>query len=109
MKLVRCTAAPSQVDDLVAGLEHFDISQITITCGSGCRWTQPRRVVYRGVEYALPLTQTAVVEITACDDAVEGIIQTILDRCNPGRYDEDGRILVIPIEEWYTIRHRQIA
>jgi len=108
VKLIRCTAQPSQVDDLVAALEPFDISHLTVTGGTERR-QRPQRVVYRGVEYEARLAQTALVEIAAADQDVDAIIRVVLDTCNPGEDGDEGRIVVLPVLEWYAMRHRRIA
>jgi nitrogen regulatory protein PII len=110
VKLIRCTVHPDDVAALIDALEVIDIMNLTVT-GGGERPRQPTTGVYRGCEYKVRIVPISVVDITASNDAVEDVVRTITDVCRIGPDSDDGRILVMPVEEWYTIRaaHRRIA
>jgi nitrogen regulatory protein P-II 1 len=48
----------------------------------------------------------SMLEIIAADDLVDDIVKAVIDHTRTGEFG-DGRVLVIPIEEGYSIRTRQ--
>jgi nitrogen regulatory protein PII len=109
VKLIRCIVPPAQIDELLDALDPIDIVNLTVTAG-GERSRGGKTTVYRGCEYRVRMVPTSVFDITACDDAVDDIVRTVTDVCRIGPDVNDGRILVVPVEAWYTIRAtRRIA
>jgi nitrogen regulatory protein P-II 1 len=106
MKLIRCTVHPFQLDQVVDALEAFDISNLTVT-GAGERCCKNVTGAYRGQRYKIRLLPTSIIDITAADDQVDGIVSTLTRLCSFGEQCNDGRILVMPVNEWYTVRPRE--
>ena len=106
MKLIRCTVQPLKLDEVVDALEAFDISNLTVT-GAGERCGDKVAGVYRGRKYKIRFLPTSVVDITASDDQVDDIVRTVTNVCSVGPHSSDGRILVMPVQEWYTVRTHQ--
>lgn len=105
MKLVKCIVRPDFVADVTAALEALGVSGITVTDVRG-RGRRTRPVGdFRGLQYDrfLPM---AMIDVIASDDLVDDIVQAVMDRTRTGEYG-DGRVLVMPIEEAYSIRTRQ--
>jgi nitrogen regulatory protein PII len=105
VKSIRCTLQPFQLERVVDALDAFDISNLTVTAG-GERCRDEITGVYRGCSYKVRFVQTSIIDITAPDDQVDGIVQTAMNRCGTGQQPSDGRILVMPVNEWYTVRTR---
>jgi nitrogen regulatory protein PII len=97
---------PFQLESVVDALDAFDVSSLTVV-GGGERCTDGATGFYRGCQYKVRLVQTSIIDITAPDDQVEGIVRTIVDLCNPGPEPTPGRILVMTVDEWHMIRPRQ--
>ena len=47
-----------------------------------------------------------MIDVITSDDLVEEIVQTVIEHTRTGEFG-DGRVLVMPIEEGYSIRTRQ--
>jgi nitrogen regulatory protein P-II 1 len=106
MKLIRCTVHPFQLDEVVDALDAFDVSNLTVI-GAGERCRPDATGVYRGHKYKIRLLPTSIVDITASDDQVDDIVRTLTNTCGIGPKGIDSRILVMPVNEWYTVRTRE--
>lgn len=107
MKLIRCIVQPSQVDGVVEALKASWILGLTVTGGEGWHPQQEsRRSVYRGCRYEVRDLPEAIIDVTAQDDAVDEIVRVVMNTCSEGQNGNDGRILVMPVEESYSIRTR---
>ena len=105
MKLVKCIVRPDFVNGVTCALERLGVSGITVTDVRG-RGKRTRPIGdYRGVEYErfLPMS---MVDVIAPDDLVDDIVRAVIDHTRTGEFG-DGRVLVMPIEEGYSIRTRQ--
>jgi nitrogen regulatory protein PII len=107
VKLVRCTVQPNQVDDVVDALKAEPILGLTVTGGGGWhRQQEIHHAVYRGCKYEVRLLPSAVIDVTASDDAVDDVVRVVMKMCSVGATGDDGRILVMPVEESYSVRIR---
>jgi len=105
MKLVKCIVRPDFVAEATSALEKLGVSGITVTEVRG-RGRRTRPIGdFRGVEYErfLPMS---MIDVIAADDLVDDIVQVVIDHTRTGEFG-DGRVLVMPIEEGYSIRTRQ--
>ncbi|HEY1308975.1 MAG TPA: P-II family nitrogen regulator [Vicinamibacterales bacterium] len=48
----------------------------------------------------------SMIDVIVADGLVDDVVRLVIDRARTGEFG-DGRVLVIPIEEGYTIRTRQ--
>jgi nitrogen regulatory protein PII len=48
----------------------------------------------------------SMIDVIADDDLVADIVRVVLDHARTGRFG-DGRVIVLPVEEGYSIRTRQ--
>jgi nitrogen regulatory protein PII len=103
MKMIRCTLHPFQLDEVVDALDSFDIAHLTVTSG-GERCRSGASAVYRGCAYKVRFLPTSIVDITAPDDQVDGIVRTVTDLCAAGEQATESRIVVVRVDEWYTVR-----
>ena len=107
MKLIRCIVQPSQVDEVVDALKASWILGLTVTGGGGWHPQQePRQSVYRGCRYDVRGLPEAIIDVTVQDDAIDEIVRVVMNTCCVGQDGDDGRILVMPVEESYSIRTR---
>jgi len=104
-KLIKCIVRTEQVAEATDALEILGVSGITVTDVRGRgRRTRPT-AIYRGASYDRFLSMS-MIDVVADDDLVPDIVRTVLDRARTGQFG-DGRILVLPVEEGYSIRTRQ--
>lgn len=105
MKLVKCIVRPDSVAGVICALESFGVSGVTVldVRGRGKR-TRPTGA-FRGHTYerCLPMS---MLEIVAADDVVDDVVSVVIEHTRTGQFG-DGRVLVIPIDEGYSIRTRQ--
>ena len=105
MKLVKCIVRPDFVIEVTSALEKLGVSGLTVTDVRG-RGRRTRPVGdFRGIEYErfLPMS---MLDVIAPDDLVDDIVQLVINHTRTGEFG-DGRVLVMPIEEGYSIRTRQ--
>ena len=105
MKLIKCIVRTDQVADAAEALEALGVSGVTVTevRGRGLR-TRPTGT-YRGASYDEFLSMS-MIDVIADDDLVADIVRAVLDHARTGRFG-DGRVIVLPVEEGYSIRTRQ--
>jgi nitrogen regulatory protein PII len=105
MKLVKCIVRPDFVAEAASALEKLGVSGITVTEVRG-RGRRTRPIGdFRGVEYERFLAMS-MIDVIASDDLVDDIVQAVIEHTRTGEFG-DGRVLVMPIEEGYSIRTRQ--
>jgi nitrogen regulatory protein PII len=105
MKLIKCIVRTEQVAEATDALEMLGVSGLTVTDVRGRgRRTRPR-AVYRGASYDQFLSMS-MIDVIADDDLVPAIVRAVLDRARTGRFG-DGRVVVLPVEEGYSIRTHQ--
>ena len=105
MKLVKCIVRPDFVAEVTAALETLGVSGITVTDVRGRgRRTSARRGLSR--PSVRPLLVDGMIDMIASDDFVDDIVRAVIDHTRTGEYG-DGRVLIMPIEEAYSIRTRQ--
>ena len=90
---------------VICALESYGVSGVTVydVRGRGRR-TRPIGD-FRGITYERYLPMS-MLEIVAADDVVDDIVSVVIDHTRTGKAG-DGRVLVIPIDEGYSIRTRQ--
>jgi nitrogen regulatory protein PII len=112
VKMIRCSVQQFQIDELLDALQGHEIWNLTVTNG----WERPRlhapeTFVFRGCRYKPRLLPTMVIDITVPDYVVDDIIRVVSDKCKTGPKPDERPVLVIPVEDWRTVRtrERQIA
>jgi len=105
MKLVKCIVRPDFVSEVTTALESLGVSGLTVTDVRG-RGRRTRPVGdFRGFQYDR-FSPMAMLDVIAPDDLVDDIVRLVIDHTRTGEYG-DGRVLIMPIEEGYSIRTRQ--
>ena len=105
MKLVKCIVRRDLVAHTTCALERLGVSGVTVTDvrGRGKR-TRPKGE-FRGIEYER-FEPMSMIDVIVSDDFVDDIVRAVIDHTRTGQFG-DGRVVVMPIEEGYTIRTRQ--
>ena len=105
MKLVKCIVRPDSVAEATLALERLGVSGITVADVRG-RGKRTRPIGdFRGVKYERFLSMS-MLEVIVQDEFVDDIVKAVIDHTRTGEFG-DGRVLVMPIEEGYSIRTRQ--
>jgi nitrogen regulatory protein P-II 2 len=105
MKLVKCIVRPDLVPEATCALESLGVSGITVSSVRGRgRRTRPRGD-FRGVEYERYLPM-CMLDVIVPDELVDEAVRAVIDHTRTGEFG-DGRVIVMPIEEGYSIRTRQ--
>ncbi|HEX4996965.1 MAG TPA: P-II family nitrogen regulator [Terriglobia bacterium] len=102
MKLIQCIVRPDKLDEVVDSLESV-IDGITIHEVRGFGRQKGHRLVYRGVEYSVPLLTKVLIEILTDDSWVDDIIKVVTKSARTGEIG-DGRIFILPVEQSYNVR-----
>jgi nitrogen regulatory protein PII len=103
MKLIKCVVRPSTTRDLVEALRQRNISGVVVSEVREFDGTRTQTAIYRGREYTSTLFPKMMIEVVACDSAVEEIVDTIMQSART-LDAADGRVFVLPIGETYQIR-----
>ncbi len=105
MKLVKCIVRPDFIGEAAAALEKLGVSGITVSAVLG-RGRRTRPIGdFRGVRYDR-FVSMSMIDVIASDDLVDDVVRAVIDHTRTGEFG-DGRVLVMPIEEGYSIRTRQ--
>jgi len=105
MKLVKCIVRDYKVDETSDALKQLDVSGFTVTrVGGHGRHPNPT-TVWRGVEYEVRYLPQTMIDVLVSDDMVDDVVRVVMETAHTG-VAGDGRILVMPVEDAYTIRTR---
>ena len=102
MKLLMCIIRPEKLDDVVAELESI-APGLTVSEVKGHGHQKGHPMVYRGLEYDVPLVRKVMIEVVADDNKVDDIVKRMIQTARTGEIG-DGRIFVLPVEENYHVR-----
>ena len=103
MKLVRAIVRDVKITEIITALNVARVDGVTVTAAVGTGRT-PHVGVYRGRAYQA-LTHVNVVEVMVSDSAADEVVRILLDCAHTGCAG-DGHVMVLPIEERYSIRTR---
>jgi nitrogen regulatory protein P-II 2 len=104
MKLIKCIVRTDKLSETTDALEALGISGLTIMEVRG-RGSTRSTALYRGRRYPAFLHMTAI-DVIVDDDLVDDVVHIVLDRARTG-VKGDGRIMIVNLENCYTIRTRQ--
>ncbi len=104
MKRVEAIIRPLRLESVKAALADAGVTGLTVTDvrGSG-RGGGHRPGLFRGEEYVIRLPPKIKLEMTLRDEAVDGVIQVLLEQAHTGE-EGDGKIFVLPTSEALRIR-----
>jgi len=103
MQLVKSIIRPDKVDQVQQALGQLSVSGMTVTEVRGHGRQKGHTAVYRGKEYNISLLPKMQIETVVPDDAVEAVVQAIIQAARTGEIG-DGRVFVTPVMESYKIR-----
>jgi nitrogen regulatory protein P-II 1 len=102
VKLIQCIIQPYKVNEVVEALQTV-APGITISEAKGHGHQKGHPVLYRGVEYEVPLLPKMLIEIVADDNRVDDIVKVVIKTAGTGQVGA-GRIFIVPVEASYHVR-----
>ena len=103
MKKIEAVIKPFKLDEVKEALHEVGIKGITVTEAKGFGRQKGHTELYRGAEYVVDFLPKIKLEVAVGDDAVDKVVQVIVEAANTGRIG-DGKIFVLPMEEVIRIR-----
>ncbi len=103
MKKIEAIIRPEKFDMVKVALLHLGYPGMTITEVKGHGNQKGISEMWRGRRFRIDLISKMKIEITAKDDDVEKIVNTIIEESKTGSIG-DGKIFVFDVENVYRIR-----
>jgi len=103
MKKIEAIIRPEKFDMVKDALLHLGYPGMTITEVKGHGNQKGISEMWRGRRFRIDLISKMKIEITAKDDDVEKIVNTIIEESQTGSIG-DGKIFVFDVENVYRIR-----
>lgn len=103
MKKLEIIIRPERLDDLKAILNEHDSHGLMITNIMGYGSQRGHKQTYNGIDFDGNLLPKVKVESIVCDDVVEDIINSIIDKINTGVYG-NGKIFIYDVYDAVRIR-----
>ncbi|HHT9114596.1 MAG: P-II family nitrogen regulator [Planctomycetes bacterium] len=106
MKKIEAIIRPEKFDMVKDALLHLGYPGMTITEVKGHGNQKGISEMWRGRKFRIDLLSKMKIEITAKDDDVEKIVNTIIEESKTGSIG-DGKIFVFDVENVYRIRTKE--
>lgn len=106
MKKIEAIIRPEKFDMVKDALLHLGYPGMTITEVKGHGNQKGISEMWRGRRFRIDLISKMKIEITAKDDDVEKIVNTIIEESKTGSIG-DGKIFVFDVENVYRIRTKE--
>ena len=103
MKKIEAIIRPEKFDMVKVALLHLGYPGMTITEVKGHGNQKGISEMWRGRRFRIDLISKMKIEITAKDDDVEKIVNTIIEESKTGSIG-DGKIFIFNVENVYRIR-----
>ena len=103
MKRIVAIVRTEKLEPVKEALFAANISGMTISQVNGCGNQHGWKEYFRGTEVLLNMVPKIRFEIVAEDEAVQGIVDVIIDAAATGQVG-DGKIFIYPVEEVIRIR-----
>jgi len=103
MKLVVAIVKPFKLDDVKDALKAAGVQGITVGEVQGFGRQRGHTEVYRGAEYTIDFVPKVKIEILAEDDAVDSIVDCIVESARTGKIG-DGKVWIVPVDDVRRIR-----
>ena len=102
MKLIKCIIQQHKLNDVIAALESI-VSGMTVSEVRGIGRQKGHTLLYRGLEYEVPLLPKTMIDIVTEDNKVDDIVKLVIQTARTGQIG-DGRIFIMSVEENYHVR-----
>ena len=106
MKKIEAIIRPEKFDMVKDALLHLGYPGMTITEVKGHGNQKGISEMWRGRKFRIDLISKMKIEITAKDDDVEKIVNTIIEESKTGSIG-DGKIFIFDVENVYRIRTKE--
>jgi nitrogen regulatory protein P-II 1 len=103
MKMITAIIRPEKLQQTKQALAEAGITGMTVTHVQGHGRQKGHTEFYRGSEHQADLLPKARLEIVVCKEAVNRVVQTIIENAQTGKIG-DGKIFISPVEEVIRVR-----
>ncbi len=103
MKLITAIVKPYKLEDVKEVVRGLGVNGMTVSESRGFGRQRGHVEVYRGAEYTVDLVPKVKVEIVVEDEAVDRVVQAIMDAART-EHIGDGKVWVVPVEQVVRIR-----
>jgi nitrogen regulatory protein P-II 1 len=103
MKKIEAIFRNHKLDDVKTALMESGVTGMTVSEVRGFGRQKGQTEVYRGAEYAIDFIPKIKVEIVVNDDALQGVVDAIVNNAGTGQVG-DGKIFVSDLCEAVRIR-----
>jgi nitrogen regulatory protein PII len=107
MKLLKAIIRPDEIDAVKEAVRHQGVTGMTVSDVRGHGRQKGHVAVYRGQQYALNPLPKVEIEVAVPNHWAAVVCETIVEASRTDGVG-DGRIFVIPCEEAYRIRTREL-
>jgi nitrogen regulatory protein P-II 2 len=108
MKMITAIIKPFKLDDVREALAEVGVHGITVTEVKGFGRQKGHTELYRGAEYVVDFLPKVKVEVALGDDAVERVVEAILNVANTGKIG-DGKIFISDLNQVVRIRTGEVG
>ena len=108
MKMIIAIIRPEKLQQVKQALAEAGVTGITVNEVRGHGRQKGHTEYYRGSEHQVDLLPKTQLEIVAPDDAIEGIVQTIISAAKTGKMG-DGKIFILPVAEAIRVSTGEIG
>jgi len=103
VKKIEAIIKPFKLDEVKEALHGLGVQGLTVTEVKGFGRQKGHTELYRGAEYVVDFLPKIKLEVVVTDEAVDGIVDAIVQAANTGRIG-DGKIFILPLGEVIRIR-----
>jgi nitrogen regulatory protein PII len=105
MKLVKCIVRTHKADETMDALMEIDLSGFTVTEVGGSGRAENPTASWGGKRFALRYVPKTMIDVLVADHVVDDVVRIVMEKACTGKRG-DGRVLIIPVDEAYSIRTR---
>jgi nitrogen regulatory protein P-II 1 len=108
MKKIEAVVRNHKLEDVKTALMEAGVTGMTVSEVRGFGRQKGQTEVYRGAEYAIDFIPKIKLEIVVDDDAMQGVVDTIVNTAGTGQVG-DGKIFVSELSEAVRIRTGEVG
>jgi nitrogen regulatory protein P-II 1 len=108
MKKIEAVVRNHKLEDVKTALMDAGVTGMTVSEVRGFGRQKGQTEVYRGAEYAIDFIPKIKLEIVVDDNAMQGVVDTIVNTAGTGQVG-DGKIFVSELSEAVRIRTGEVG
>jgi len=105
MKLIKCIVRTHRADATMDALKEIDLSGFTVTVVGGSGRAANPQTTWGGRRMEYRYMPKTMIDVLVADDVVDDVVRIVIDNARTGERG-DGRLMIIPVDQAYTIRTR---